>query len=117
MSAAPSSQRPVQNGTDLSRPGDAVVTQVSDPTYYGALSLDVYPKSLTALDAAMVSTAGVVRATVYIDETGMVDAVRAVEAGSVEAESAVRALVLRTRFTPAYKDGRVVKARLTVALR
>jgi len=100
-------------------PGNAAHTALSDPTYYGARSLDVYPRALSALNlGALFATGapGQVRATVLIDETGTVNDVRAVQAAAADLEHAARDLLLRTRFTPAAKDGRVVRAQLLVSL-
>jgi hypothetical protein len=88
----------------------------SDPTYYPARSLDVYPRAITALDLGPREHAGVVRATVFIDEAGAVNEVRAIEAGAADVEYAAREVLLRARFTPAGKDGRPVKAQLLVSL-
>jgi len=101
----------------------AALSQPSDPTYYAAGDLDVFPKALAkpdlsaALGANHEAAAGKVRATVLIDETGTVNAVRGVEAPARDVEAAARELLLRTRFTPARnKDGRIVKAQVLVAL-
>ena len=99
----------------------ATLPQPSDPTYYTALNLDVYPKSATALDlgahlAAGSYLAGQVRATVLIDEGGNVNEVRAIEAAASDIESAARDLLLKSRFTPARKDGRIVKAQVRISL-
>lgn len=57
------------------------------------------------------------RATLLIDEAGVVNAVRNVEASASDIESVARELLLRTRFTPARnKEGRIVKAQVLVAL-
>ena len=54
--------------------GDAPLPQPSDPTYHGALSLDVYPRAITPLDLgahlarAASGAVGEIRATVLIDE-------------------------------------------------
>ena len=57
------------------------------------------------------------RATVLIDEAGLVDAVRGVDAHASDVATSARELLLRTRFTPARnKDGRIVKAQVLVAL-
>jgi hypothetical protein len=100
-----------------------VLSQPSDPTYYAAGDLDVFPSALTKPDLGAAlggnhgSGAGKVRATVLIDETGAVNAVRGVEAPAGDVETAARELLLRTRFTPARnKDGRIVKAQVLVAL-
>ncbi len=100
---------------------DAALPQASDPTYYGALSLDVYPKATGNLDlgahlAGAAHAKGQVRATVLIDEAGTVNEVRAIWAAAPDIEHAARALLLQTRFTPARKDGRMVKAQLQVSL-
>ena len=100
---------------------DTALPQPRDATYYGALSLDVYPKALTALELTgwMTGGAGQVRATVLIDESGVVNAVRDVRTMNgtePELAEAARALLLQTRFTPARKDGRMVKAEVQVNL-
>jgi hypothetical protein len=98
-------------------------SQPSDPTYYAAGDLDVFPRALVKpdLNAALSATrepgAGKVRATVLIDEAGVVNAVRGVEAAAQDIEAVARELLLRTRFTPARdKEGRIVKAQVLVAL-
>ena len=101
----------------------AVLTQPADPNYYAVGNLDVFPKALVkpdlsaALAANQGPTAGKVRATLLIDEAGVVNAVRNVEASASDIESVTRELLLRTRFTPARnKEGRIVKAQVLVAL-
>ena len=101
--------------------GGAPLPQLSDPTFYGALSLDVYPKALSTLDlagsvAVSGNAAGQVRATVLIDEMGSVNDVRAIDAATQELASEARRLLLQTRFTPARKEGRIVKAEVRVNL-
>lgn len=107
--------------------------QPSDPTYYAVGDLDVFPKALMKLDLNEAlaannpsAAAGTVRATVLIDEAGVVNAVRAVQGvrdvhgvggAASDIETVARELLLRTRFTPARnKDGRIVKAQVLVAL-
>lgn len=107
---------PAPNETVAAQRGDAALSQLTDPTYYGARSLDVFPKALTALDWQRVPGAAKTRATVFIDEVGAVNDVRAIEALTAELEAAARELLLRTRFAPAQKDGRVVKAQVVVNL-
>lgn len=100
-------------------PSHAPLPQANDPTYYGALSLDVYPRAVTPLELGervASAAAGQVRATVWIDESGIVNEVRAIQAVAPEVENAARALLWQTRFTPARKEGRVVKAQLRVSL-
>jgi len=101
----------------------AALTQASDATYYASGDLDVFPSALVkpdlsaALGAIPVPSMGKVRATVLIDEAGVVNAVRGVEAVASDIETVARELLLRTRFTPARnKDGRIVKAQVLVAL-
>ncbi len=100
--------------------GDAPLPQPADPTYYGALSLDVYPRAITALDLGAhlsIAANGEVRSTVLIDETGAVNDVRNIDAADPEIARAARTLLLQTRFTPARRDGRIVKAEVRVSLR
>lgn len=99
------------------------LSQPSDPNYYTAGDLDVFPKALVkpdltaAIGASHEPATGKVRATVLIDEAGVVNAVRTLEAPAGEIESVARELLLRTRFTPARnKEGRIVKAQVLVAL-
>jgi hypothetical protein len=101
----------------------AVPPPPSDPTYYAVGDLDVFPAALVKpdLNAALAAhpepAAGQVRATLLIDEAGVVNAVRGVEAPAADMAAAARDLLLRTRFTPARnKEGRIVKAQLLVAL-
>jgi protein TonB len=111
---------PVASAHALSPPAAAAEPSAtlapSDPTYYTARSLDVYPRALTALNLGLQAADGKVRAMVLIDESGTVNEVREIEAGALETGNAVRDLLLRTRFTPASKDGRVVKAQLLLSL-
>jgi periplasmic protein TonB len=101
----------------LAVPASAAASALpGDPTYYPARSLDVYPRALTALDLGLPAGAGQVRATVLIDESGRVNDVRAIEASAALIEQAARDLLLRTRFSPAAKDGRIVKAQVLVSL-
>jgi hypothetical protein len=89
----------------------------ADATYYAARDLDVFPKAITVLELGLRAGAtGKVRATVLIDESGTVNEVRAIDASVADIERAARDLLLRARFTPASKDGRLVKAQLLVSL-
>lgn len=94
----------------------ALLPQPGDTTYYTARSLDVYPRALTPLELGPQSSPGKARATVLIDEYGAVNEVRAIEASAADIASSLRDLLLRTRFTPASKDGRLVKAQLLVSV-
>ena len=112
-------ERATAQGAAATADSAASLAQPNDPTYYAARSLDVFPQAITTLNLGMLfaaDTAGKVRATVLIDESGTVNNVRAIEANSTETEIAARELLLRTRFTPASKDGRIVKAQVLVSL-
>ena len=81
----------------------------------------MYPKATATLDLGPLLPAGSnatgqVRATVLIDESGIVNEVRAIEAAASDIEGAARHLLLHARFTSARKDGRVVTAQLQVSL-
>lgn len=111
--------RAMENATATPAPGNAAYTAVSDPTYYSARSLDIYPQAIGVMNLSALlphGAAGQVRATVLIDEAGTVNEVRAIEAAAADIENAARELLLRTRFTPASKDGRAVKAQLLLSL-
>ena len=62
---------------------------------------------------------GEVRATVVIDETGVANEVRDLRGiePHAEAENAAQVVLFATRFTPARKDGRIVKAQVVVSLK
>ena len=117
-----SADRAVTQPEQAAMTGNAALTRSADPTYYTALSLDVYPQAVVKPDLGSYfadSTAHVandVRATVLIDESGRVNEVRDIRAATVEAATATRELLLRTRFTPARKDGQVVKAQVQISL-
>lgn len=112
----PSAAQPQPPAAESDGTRTAPAALPGDPTYYAARSLDVYPQALTALDLGVTTGAGQVRATVLIDESGAVNDVRAIQAGAVEIANAARELLWRTRFTPAAKDGRIVKAQVVVSL-
>jgi hypothetical protein len=118
MPVIPPAQRALykaQSTSGVAAQGDALVTRVSDPTYYGARSLEVYAKALTLLILGMPVMAGHVHATVFIDESGVVNDLRTIELGRAE-EAAARDLLMRSRFSPAVKDGLAVKAQLRLHL-
>ena len=93
-----------------------------DPTYYSARSLDVFPARLTAWDTSAIRAAaqgagGSVRVMLLIDEVGAVNEVESVQGAALGSiDIAIRDLFLTARFSPARKDGRVVKARVLVNL-
>ena len=95
----------------------ANVPEARDPAIYGALQLDEYPRALTALDLTGVAgLPGKLRATVLIDESGAVSSVRQVQEAPDEVQRAAKALLLAARFSPAKREGRLVKAQLVVEL-
>jgi hypothetical protein len=120
MAVPPPQERPVARSITDAADGNASLAQTRDPTYYSALSLDVYPRATTTLDLGALLAeryaTGQVRATVLIDESGLVNEVRAIEAIAPDIEQLAREMLLHARFTPARKDGRIVKAQLRVSL-
>jgi hypothetical protein len=99
-------------------------TGPSDLHYYPAASLDVFPSAMAALDLNVrlkdAAGAGEVRATVLIDEAGVVNDIRdmrLLRGESEQAQFAARELLLAARFTPARKDGRIVRAQVVLSLR
>lgn len=122
-------QEPMQQrrGVEVSRAVSAeaqlsALPTPEDPTYYPARSLDVFPARLAAWDTAPIraaaqGAAGSARATLLIDEAGVVNEVESIHGATHESiEAAIRDLFLAARFSPARKDGRVVKARVLVSL-
>lgn len=94
------------------------------PRYYRLSELDVRPWIMTRVEpqypesAKQRSLTGTVRIQLYIDETGRVERVQTLQADppGVFENSAERAF-LAARFTPAMKDGRPVKARMTLEVK
>ena len=82
----------------------------------------MYPRAITPLDLgahlarAASGAVGEIRATVLIDEAGVVKDVRAIDAADPEIARAARTLLWQTRFSPARRDGRIVKAEVRVSL-
>lgn len=94
---------------------------VADPTYYPAGQLDVFPSPLAPIkldypeQAARDNTGGRLLLLLLIDELGVVDDVAVVEAEPPGIfEEVARAVLRATRFSPARKDGRVVKSRVLI---
>lgn len=115
-------QRGVENERAMTAPVQvSALPQPQDPTYHASRSLDVFPARLTPLNLAAIRAvmleSGSARATLLIDEAGIVNEVTSVEgAPHTSAEQAIRELFLAARFSPALKDGRVVKSRVLVNL-
>jgi TonB family protein len=102
------------------QPGDGV-THSPDTTYYTIRQLDIYPVPAEPLRLGSV-THGARRdaraiVELQISESGRVDAARVIEAhprGDFENE--LTATFLAIRFTPAVRDGRVVRSRVLVRI-
>jgi len=97
--------------------------RASDPTYYPASDLDVYPRPVAPLEigplagAVSGSGAGRIRLVLLIDEYGVVNDAAIVEPWqSGHPETELRAAFAATRFIPARKDGREVKSRLLISV-
>jgi protein TonB len=94
---------------------------LTDPTWYQARQLDVFPHALSAVRpayperAARAAVSGEVTLELLIDESGQVHAaevVRATPEGYFEA--ATVSAFQAARFVPGQKDGRAVRSRLVV---
>jgi TonB family protein len=101
----------------------APTANTADTRYYSARELDIYPAPSAGLvlqyppKAAAEGITGHALLTITLAANGIVTDVKLVEsapAGYFE-ESAVQTM-RSTQFTPAYKGGRAVKSRITVAL-
>lgn len=100
------------------------VPLVEDPTFYPAKQIDVHPKALAPVNpvfpdkAANDNVSGELTLLLLIDEVGKVRDLAVVDAkpeGYFE-ESALNAF-RNTRWTPAQKDGRIVKSRVLIRVR
>lgn len=100
---------------------DVSVPPLADPTYYPSKHLDARPQVLHGIfpvypdQAARLNLQGRVVLVLHIEETGAVSEVTVVAAqpeGYFE-QSAVDAF-RSARFSPAMKDGRAVKAQVTI---
>ena len=104
--------------TDARNPASAL-PPLSDPEYYPARQLDVYPELVqpVSLEYANDNAGGRVLLMVLIDETGGVREISIVEAGSARlVENSVRTAFSEARFSPARKDGRAVKSRVLISV-
>jgi len=97
--------------------------QVSDPMYYPANRLDVYPALIQPVNlddlrhAANDNVGGRALLMLLIDENGSVRAVSIVEPGPVGLfERTLRTAFSAARFSPARKDGRAVKSRVVISV-
>jgi len=107
--------RPRQfGGTALALP------QVTDPTYYSAHDLDVYPQPVMPLDldhlaGGDAAGTGRFRLDLLIDESGVVDKIALIEADPPgPLQEALRAALMATRFEPGQRGGRAVKSRVVL---
>lgn len=96
---------------------------LTDPTYYPARQLDVYPALLEPISlpyperAARTEVSGKVTVLLLIDERGMVNEVSVVEAEPAGYfEETTRAVFSETRFAPARKEGRPVRSRVLISV-
>lgn len=113
---------PVQVMTAARNPASAL-PPLSDPEYYPARQLDVYPVLVQPVNleyprhGAYDYAGGRVLLMVLIDETGGVRELSIVEAGSARFfENSVRTAFSDARFSPARKDGRAVKSRVLISV-
>jgi TonB family protein len=97
------------------------VQRASDPVYYSARDLDVYPAPLAPLQfryPAHLSgerASGEVLVRLLLDETGSVDEATVIAAQRAEPfDEYARAILAAARFSPGRRDGRAVKSQLTV---
>lgn len=96
---------------------------VSDPVYYLAHQLDVYPALAQPVplafpaDAASERAGGRVLLMLLIDESGSVRELSVIDAGPAQIfERLIRAAFSQARFSPARKDGHAVKSRVLIAV-
>jgi protein TonB len=94
---------------------------LSDPTWYPARQLDVYPKLIAPVqprypdEAARDNVAGVVTLLVMVDEDGLVREASVAEADPPGYfEDAALDAFRGARFSPAAKDGRMVRSRILI---
>ena len=118
MAAAPAQPPPPLSSSQLP-PVDMPL--ITDPTWYEARQLDVFPRALSAVRPAYPELSqqadlnGEVTLELLVDESGQVHAaevVGAIPEGYFEA-AAVSAL-LAARFVPGQKDGHPVRSRVVV---
>ena len=117
MAAAPAQPPPLSS----SQLPPVDMPLITDPTWYEARQLDVFPRALSAVRPAYPELGekaglnGEVTIELLVDESGQVHTagvVRAIPEGYFDA-AAVSAL-LATRFVPGQKDGRAVRSRVVV---
>lgn len=109
--------------TPDARVAASALPPVSDPVYYPARQLDVYPALVQPVSleyprhAANDNVGGRVLLMLLIDETGGVRELSIIEAGPARFfENSLRAAFSEARFSPALKDGRAVKSRVLIGV-
>jgi hypothetical protein len=126
MASAPGAQAHIEQNarprTQSPSPGDGL-RHSPDTTYYTIRQLDIYPVPAEPLKLGSMTQAGVagtpLRAIVelHISETGAVEAAKVIEAHPRgQFDGALAATFLAARFTPAMRDGRVVRSRVLVRI-
>jgi protein TonB len=129
--AAVSPEQNLQEGGEPRYPGSAIETPtrkiepgpallVSDPRYYLAQELDSYPRPLSPLRLGRLAGNSAEEALleILVDERGVVQDVifaRPTRPGRLNEE--LRAVLAATHFSPARKDGRAVRSRVTLRVR
>jgi len=93
----------------------------TDPVYYSARELDVYPVPLVPMQFeyparfAQAGVSGEVRVRLLVDEAGMVDRAVVIAAQPPgHFEEYARAKLASVRFSPGRREGQAVKSQLTV---
>lgn len=107
------------SGREIREADRPALPQASDPTYYSARDLDVYPRPVAPLALDRIAAGNTepvqVAVAVRIDEQGIVNEVSfPAPATPDRLRDELRALLAATRFTPAHKDGRAVKSRVVL---
>jgi TonB family protein len=97
------------------------ITNSPDTTYYTIRQLDIYPVPAEPmrLDGVTQAAPRDARAVLelHINEGGRVEAAKIIEAHPRgDFEDVLRATFLATRFTPAVRDGRMVRSRVVVRI-
>lgn len=102
---------------------DAQPANAADTRYYSVREIDLFPAPIVPLElhypatAAAARIAGYALLAVVLDAKGLVTDVKVLESepAGVFDDGAVQAIVA-ARFSPALKDGRAVRSRITVKL-
>jgi len=100
---------------------EVAIASLPDPVHYAARDLDVYPQPLIRIEPLYPQTAlageigGSVTLLILIDESGRVTDVSVVDASPQDVfEESARRAVAAGAYSPAQKDGRVVRSRILV---